>query len=154
MLTIRRVLHPTDFSQASEAALRLAAALARDHAAQLILLHAIEPPAVGSSGAVPAPPPAPPPSVAEVQQQLAALAATLQGVATECRVEEGPAADAILAAARETGCDVIVMGTHGRTGLARLLVGSVAEQVVRKAPCPVLTVKAPPPGQGKVADGP
>jgi nucleotide-binding universal stress UspA family protein len=44
--------------------------------------------------------------------------------------------------AKETGCDLIVMGTHGRTGLGRLLMGSVAETVLRKAPCPVLTVKS------------
>jgi nucleotide-binding universal stress UspA family protein len=143
MLTIRRILHPTDFSPSSDAALRLAAVLAKDHDAQVVLLHVIEPPPVGSSGAVPAPPPGLPPSRAEVEQRLSALAATLPGLRTECRVAEGPAADAILEAAQETGCDVIVMGTHGRTGLARLLVGSVAEKVVRRAPCPVLTVKSP-----------
>ena len=143
MLTIRRILHPTDFSPSSDAALRLAAVLAKDHDAQVVLLHVIEPPPVGSSGAVPAPPPGLPPSRAEVEQRLSALAATLPELRTECRVAEGPAADAILEAAQETGCDVIVMGTHGRTGLARLLVGSVAEKVVRHAPCPVLTVKSP-----------
>lgn len=143
MLTIRRILHPTDFSPSSDAALRLAAVLAKDHDAQVVLLHVIEPPPVGSSGAVPAPPPGLPPSRAEVEQRLSALAATLPELRTECRVAEGPAADAILEAAQETGCDVIVMGTHGRTGLARLLVGSVAEKVVRRAPCPVLTVKSP-----------
>jgi len=56
---------------------------------------------------------------------------------------EGDVATEILRLAQETGSDLIVMGTHGRTGLARLLMGSVAEQVVRKAPCPVLTVKTP-----------
>jgi nucleotide-binding universal stress UspA family protein len=56
-------------------------------------------------------------------------------------VEGNPAAE-ILSAAREGNCDLIVMGTHGRTGLNRLLMGSVAEEVVRKAPCPVLTVRA------------
>jgi nucleotide-binding universal stress UspA family protein len=55
---------------------------------------------------------------------------------------EGDPATAILRAARDNHCDLIVMGTHGRTGLRRLLMGSVAEQVVRKAPCLVLTVKA------------
>jgi nucleotide-binding universal stress UspA family protein len=55
---------------------------------------------------------------------------------------EGNAAAAILRAAKELHCDLIVMGTHGRTGLSRLLMGSVAEEVVRKAPCLVLTVKS------------
>src|SRR5262249_7953655 len=54
---------------------------------------------------------------------------------------EGDPGREILRAARETGADLIVMGTHGRTGLTRLLTGSVAEKVLRKAPCPVLTVK-------------
>jgi nucleotide-binding universal stress UspA family protein len=58
---------------------------------------------------------------------------------------QGDPATEILAAAEKIKCDLIVMGTHGRTGLGRLLMGSVAEQVVRKAPCPVLTVKTPLP---------
>jgi nucleotide-binding universal stress UspA family protein len=61
------------------------------------------------------------------------------------RLAEGDAATEILRLAKETQADVIVMGTHGRTGLVRVLMGSVAEQVVRKAPCPVVTVKTPPP---------
>jgi hypothetical protein len=61
----------------------------------------------------------------------------------ERRLEEGDAVTEILRVAEEAPADLIVLGTHGRTGLARLLMGSVAEQVVRRAPCPVLTVKAP-----------
>jgi nucleotide-binding universal stress UspA family protein len=70
---------------------------------------------------------------------------------------EGRPAAAILRAARENGCDLIVLGTHGRTGLSRLLMGSVAEEVVRKAPCPVLTVNSAVPagllGQAKALEG-
>jgi hypothetical protein len=58
-------------------------------------------------------------------------------------MEKGDPAEEILRVAEETKCDLIMIGTHGRTGLGRLLMGSVAEQVVRKAHCPVLTVKAP-----------
>jgi nucleotide-binding universal stress UspA family protein len=66
-------------------------------------------------------------------------------------VVEGNAAPEILRVAEESHCDVIVLGTHGRTGLARLLLGSVAEQVVRRASCPVLMVKGPfPPEQPAV----
>jgi hypothetical protein len=61
----------------------------------------------------------------------------------DCRLQGGNPAPEILGVADEVGCDLIVMGTHGRTGLARLLLGSVAEQVVRKAACPVITVKVP-----------
>jgi nucleotide-binding universal stress UspA family protein len=76
---------------------------------------------------------------------------------TEVRVErqvgEGDSAVEILRAAQDLKADLIVMGTHGRTGLGRLLMGSVAEQVVRKAPCPVLTVRTPS-LQAESAQGP
>ena len=62
----------------------------------------------------------------------------------EHRLEEGDPATMILNVAQETGAGLIVMGTHGRTGLERLLMGSVAEQVMRKAPCPVLTMRGTP----------
>jgi nucleotide-binding universal stress UspA family protein len=67
-------------------------------------------------------------------------------------VVEGPAAGVILATARETAADMIVIGTQGRRGLARLLMVSVAEEVVRKAPCPVLTVRAPLPALTTAAE--
>jgi len=66
-------------------------------------------------------------------------------VRMERRLEQGDATTEILRVAREESADLIVMGTHGRTGLGRLLMGSVAEQVMRRAPCPVLTVKSPVP---------
>jgi nucleotide-binding universal stress UspA family protein len=69
----------------------------------------------------------------------------LTGLPVEYRLLEGDPARTILETARETGCDLIVMGTHGRSGLGRFLMGSVAERVLRKAPCPVLTLKAPVP---------
>jgi nucleotide-binding universal stress UspA family protein len=64
-------------------------------------------------------------------------------VAIEYRMTKGVAAEEILRLAKETACDLIVMGTHGRTGLGRVLVGSVAEQIMRNALCPVLAVKSP-----------
>ena len=63
----------------------------------------------------------------------------------DCRLLEGDPATAIVEAAEETGADLVVMGTSGRTGLTRLLMGSVAEEVLRHAPCPVLTVRGPVP---------
>jgi nucleotide-binding universal stress UspA family protein len=66
-----------------------------------------------------------------------------QNVRVEHRLEEGDAARVILEVAREIGAGLIIMGTQGRTGLGRLLLGNVAEHVLRKAPCPVLTVKLP-----------
>jgi nucleotide-binding universal stress UspA family protein len=74
-------------------------------------------------------------------------------VRVEHRLVAGDPGAEILRAAREEPCDLIVMGTHGRTGLGRVLLGSVAEQVVRRAPCPALTVKAPA-ESGRPADAP
>jgi nucleotide-binding universal stress UspA family protein len=79
----------------------------------------------------------------ELRLQLQALKVEDGDIQVERRLEEGYPGAIIPRIAGETKADLIVMGTHGRTGLSRLLMGSVAEQVVRKAPCPVLTVKVP-----------
>lgn len=148
MLPIRTILHPTDFSEHSDYALRLACALARDHGARLVLLHVAAPPTAVYGGDILIP--APPDSHDEERQRLDRLQVP-DTVPTERRLVEGDAATQILAVAERTGSDLVVMGTHGRTGLARLLMGSVAEQIVRKAPCPVLTVKTPFPAASPVA---
>jgi nucleotide-binding universal stress UspA family protein len=77
--------------------------------------------------------------------ELRRLQAPDASVRLEHRLEQGNAAETILRVAHEEKCDLIVMATHGRTGLVRLLLGSVAEQVLRQAPCPVLTLGAPAP---------
>jgi nucleotide-binding universal stress UspA family protein len=140
MLPIRTILHPTDFSERSQAAFRLACALARDYDACLIALHVMPTEVVYGEGVVL------PPSHGyrlEMLEKLEELRAEGPGVRVETRLAEGNPAEQINRLAEEIPCDLIVMGTHGRTGLGRLLMGSVAEQVVRKAPCPVLTVKQP-----------
>ena len=81
-----------------------------------------------------------------LEEWLCRLKLSFPGVQVECRVDEGDAAAAIVSAARATESELIVMGTHGRTGLRRMLMGSVAENVLRTAPCPVETVKTPLPG--------
>lgn len=139
MLQLKTILHPTDFSPQSQQAFHLACSLARDHGGGIVLLHVQEPPPVAEGGMVPLPPPMQ--TRQQLDEALAAIRPTDPQVKIERRVEEGLAANTILAVAEETRCDLIVLGTHGRTGLSRLLMGSVAEQVVRKAPCPVLTVK-------------
>jgi nucleotide-binding universal stress UspA family protein len=142
MLPIHTILHPTDFSEQSENAWRLACALARDYGARLILLHVVHPPAAiyGEAVYVPEPEEYREP----LRRQLHQLQVPGADVRAERRLEEGDAATEILRVARETDTNLIVMGTHGRTGLGRLLMGSVAEQVLRSAHCPVLTVKSPP----------
>ncbi len=142
MLPLGTVLHPTDFSENSEYAFRVACGLARDYKARLVLLHVMAPPMVIYAGG---PVPAETwPSMDEVQEKIRELQGQAHDVRVETQVMEGDPVDMILRAAEETDCDVIVMGTHGRTGLGRLLMGSVAEAVIRKAPCPVLSVKPAP----------
>ena len=78
-----------------------------------------------------------------LREQLQQLELENPKVQMEHRLIQGYAIEEILREAVETKCDLIIMGTHGRTRLGRLLMGSVAEQIVRRAPCPVLTVKMP-----------
>ena len=141
MLAVRTILHPTDFSERSQDALGLACALARDYGARLIILHVAEVPTVAYGEGVVAPNPEE--LRAAAQEQLDGLQMPHANVRAERRLAQGDAVTEILRVAREANADLIILGTHGRTGLARLLMGSVAEQVVRKAACPVLTVKAP-----------
>jgi nucleotide-binding universal stress UspA family protein len=142
MLLFRTILHPTDFSRPAEEAFQLAASLARDHGARLVVLHVT--PAAAEFSA----------STEEVWKykdhlweefhRLETLDPRIREVRIECKFVEGEPVDEILRVAKDIDCDMIVMGTEGRTGLGRLLMGSVAEKVLRRAPCPVLTVKALP----------
>jgi nucleotide-binding universal stress UspA family protein len=141
MLPIRTILHPTDFSASSRPAFDLACALARDYRADLVIAHAIAPVHVfAPDGIVSASPTEDP---IDVHARFGHLRPSDPGVSVDYRAVEGEPADAVLKLARDVGADVIVMGTHGTSGLMRLLVGSVAESVMRKAPCPVLTVRGP-----------
>ncbi len=136
-----RILVPIDFSAGSEAALEMATSLARDSGGSLILTHVEIIPLSAAGGeylyAIPEPP------TEELLAKLNAVAVPDSQVPVERRLLAGDPADAIIRLAETEGADMIVMGTHGRRGLTRLLMGSVAEAVVRAAPCPVLTVKQP-----------
>lgn len=141
MLPVHTIVHATDFSPNSKYVFRMACAVARDYGARVIVLHVMTPPiAVYGEGMLPIQPEN---IQAEMVERLRALVAEHPEIQTETRLVEGDAATEILRAAKESKCDLIAIGTHGRTGLHRLLMGSVAEQVVRKAPCPVLTIKVP-----------
>lgn len=150
MLAIQTILCPTDFSEASKCAFRLACSLARDHGARLIVLHVAPPPQKVGYDGKPLVPGLPEGYQNDLENRLTQFRAQVTDVSVETRLEEGFAATEILRIARETPCDLIVLATHGRTGLWRLLMGSVAEQVVRKARCPVLAVKAPSSQQHQV----
>ena len=146
MTAFRRILHPTDFSRASAPAFRRAVALARACRAPLVLLHVMTPPSPFIDEG------APPSTYIDLlllarrsaRRRLAAVLGRVRrtGVRVQAIFAEGLPADEILRAARRTRADLIVMGTHGRTGVSRVFMGSVAERVVRESRCPVLTVRA------------
>ena len=138
---IRTVLHPTDFSGPCAEAFRVACELAGDQSARLTVVHvAVSPPIAPINQ--PVPPPLPEDPRGKLEELLRLAQASAPGLQADYRVEKGDAAPRIVSAAQEMRCDLIVMGTHGRTGLGRVLMGSVAEQVLRTAPCPVVTVRA------------
>jgi len=143
MLPIKNILYPTDFSDRSEKAFQLACALARDYEARLIILHVAEPPAFITHGEMARALDHMDGYKEELKDKLRELQAPDCTVVVARSLQQGDPAAEILRSAEETNADLIVMGTHGRTGLRRLLMGSVAEQVVRRAGCPVLTVKTP-----------
>ncbi len=143
MFQVRTILHPTDFSERSGYAFQVACSLARSQNARVVVLH-VCPPVVFNFGEGAA--------TTTLQQEKEKLRERLlriqplyPDVYLEHRLEEGGPAEEILRVAKQISCDLIVMGTHGRQGLHRVLMGSVAEQVLREAPCPTLAVRAPLP---------
>ncbi|MCI0682157.1 MAG: universal stress protein [Gemmataceae bacterium] len=141
MLPIRTILFGADFSKHSEHAFALAAALARDYSARLIIAHVRELPAVavGEFGAAPALGE----DLDDAKARLFAIKPAEATVAVEHVLVTGTPAVDLLELSETHHADLIVVGSHGRTGLARLLMGSVAERIVRGAKCPVLVVKQP-----------
>lgn len=149
MLTVKNILVATDFSECSEAALAYGRALARQFTARLHVMHIVETSMAGSfevGGYVTA--------IPAIQAELEeSEGARLEAVVSDedrrdlaAKTELvmlQPPAQAIVEYAAHERIDLIVVGTHGRRGLAHMVMGSVAETVVRKAPCPVLTVRHP-----------
>lgn len=148
MRVFRRVLHATDFSRASRPALARAIALARQNRAKLWVAHALPPLVMSVGGGFEFVPPRTYEAIdrsarQHARKQLAALVerAKRAGVRVTALLLDGAPQELIPRAARRTRADLVVIGTHGRSGLSRVLLGSVAERVVRFAPCPVLTVR-------------
>jgi universal stress protein A len=143
-LTLKRILLPVDFSESSRKALEYALSFARQFNAEMLLLHVIETVV----------PPSPEMVVLESEALTAKLHAEAAKRLSEWRKQVASQASVkavvrngisahreIVDAARENNVDLIILGTHGRTGLAHLFIGSTAERVVRHAPCPVLVVR-------------
>ena len=137
-MNARKILYATDFSTMSDTALELATSLAREQGGTLLIVHVEEPPAAYGGVAFDYRPEDP---REEVLRMLKEVVPTDISVPFEHRLIVGLPAPAILDLARRENVDLIVLATHGRTGLARVVMGSVAEEVVRKAKCPVLTIK-------------
>jgi nucleotide-binding universal stress UspA family protein len=147
---IMKILHPTDFSECAAEAQAVAVDLARKLAAELVLVQVLVEAPLYSEGFI---------SRRQVQtvydaqrkwseETLEARAEQLRqsGIKTGWRVQAGAPHEEIVRTAEEEHADMIVMGTHGRGGLNRMILGSVAERVIRLARCPVLTVRQPKSG--------
>jgi nucleotide-binding universal stress UspA family protein len=151
MSTARQILVPTDFSEPSRAALEYAASIAKMLGASIDVFHVWEVPSFTPPGTVVLGASAGELSLDELVRRSAheALEAFVEkardeGIAVRSgRAERGVPAEAIVDAAKVGNYDLIVIGTHGRTGLSRVMLGSVAEHVVRHAHCPVLSVRVP-----------
>jgi universal stress protein A len=147
----KTILVPHDFSASANHASALARDVAKVHGARLVLLHVVELPYQVTPDTVIMPDANGAPvnirdyAVTTAEQHLTDLVARLgkDGVAASSVVRVGNAVDEILRYANDDQMDLVVMGTHGRTGLAHVIVGSVAERVVRGARMPVLTVRSP-----------
>jgi nucleotide-binding universal stress UspA family protein len=144
-MRVKRILVPSDLSEAAIPALKLAAELGRAFRAELVLLYVVEP--FHTSGDVLSAGVA-----ASVVEKLSETARTAlarevailgrRGVRAQSSIIEGKAAAVIVETARKVSADLIVIGTHGQTGFSHVFLGSVAERVVRTAGCPVLTVRS------------
>lgn len=145
MLAIKRILVATDFSVAAETALDDAIALASTLGARIYLVHAYQLPVVGFPDGVLVPVSAIASGiVTSAEKALAACVARHRESSVEIAplLRQADPREAVLAVAKEVSADLVIMGTHGRQGLARAIIGSVAESVVRSSPVPVMTVHA------------
>jgi nucleotide-binding universal stress UspA family protein len=143
MKSITTILHPTDFSDPAQGSFQLACALASDMKARLIAFHVVPPVAAYVNDLIDYTSPDHELKAWERLRRLQQTAAEGYGLEIDIDLSEGEPAAEILKVARDRHCDLIVMGTHGRSGLRHLLMGSIAEKVLRKAGCPVLTARSP-----------
>lgn len=144
MLLPKKILVPVDFSATSEYVLEYAVALARPLGAEILVLHAYDTLSFGAlGGGMIATSDLTERILRGAQDGLATMLSAHQvsGVTIRSMLKQEDAWRAILDVAKEAHSDLIMMGTHGRRGIAHALLGSVAEKVVRTAPCPVLTIR-------------
>ena len=135
----KTILMPTDFSHASDAALPHAEALAKQSNARLLIVHVEEPPLAYGGGELYYG--LPEPNSERILKMLEDVKPADAAVPFTHRLAMGDPAAEIVRIAKDEGAEMIILGTHGRTGVSRLLMGSVAEAIVRRAPCPVLVYR-------------
>lgn len=137
----KTILHPTDFSENARHAFELACNLAKSNDGKIVVLHAFMreviamgdlPPVANNME-----------NEAEVRRKLDLIRSSKPGMRIESRMAEGTAVEVIINTAQSINADLIVMGTYGRSGFKRLFLGSVADHVLRRAPCPTLVVPLP-----------
>lgn len=148
MTAIKHILVPTDFSDTASRAVEYAKTLADAMGASVHLLHVLQDPFATAGFEAYVPPPEYWENIkahARAKLERVLAAAEWEKLKVSMSLAQGFPANEIVQCARERGIDLIVMGTHGRGPLTRFLLGSVADKVVRKAPCPVLTVHPPEP---------
>lgn len=153
MKSFDRIIAPVDFSHCSRTALNYAISLAQQLGAELRILHVCEVPALVSPDLVVTIPDQPTQTISEwVRSEATAGMEDFmkevvrpEGVPMEIKLVAGDAPDRIAKEAEEYNADLVVMGTHGRRGVAHLIMGSVAERTLRVAPCPVLTIRSEDP---------
>lgn len=137
--TPQKILVPTDFSTCGDAAVEYAGSLAANWQARLVIVHVQEHPLAYAGEYFYGPID---PDTTAIETMLREVKPT-GDIPCEYHLLDGNPADAVVDCAKNENVDLIVLGTHGRTGLSRLVMGSVAEKIVRNAHCPVLTVKSP-----------
>lgn len=142
MLKFKTILHPTDFSSSALAAYEYACALARDHGSKIVTVHVLPTPFASTEQAMEHQTPE---FRQKVLDELKQATPAPEGVTVEHYLVDGEPGEVILKMADEVHADLIVLGTHGRTGLWRLLMGSVAEEVLRQAKVPTVTIRQPQP---------
>ena len=143
-MNVKHILVPVDYSHSGDSAVAYAVSLAREYEAEIHLVHVYEQPFAYVDGGF-ASAPIPDVTPADLEAEEARLEQVELPPDVNCRRDFiiGTPVDELVDYAKEKEIDLVVMGTHGRTGIGRLLMGSVAEGVVRRAPCPVLTIKQP-----------
>lgn len=138
-MNAKKILFPTDFSHTGDAALAIAASLAKEHDGQLLIVHVPDPSLWYGERE---------PTTEQLTKMLHNIKPTDSSISVAYCLVKGDPVDALVQFAKEERIDLIVLGSHGHRGLTRMLLGSVAEGIVRQAPCPVLVCK---PAVGKPA---